>query len=364
MSIRFSFVKMLGLLLGFGLLCGCNRPDDIQQYVVPKAAAGAKTPGAPAGQPGEETQSENQSSAWFFKVQGQPDAVLKLALPFTKLVESVHFSEAGAPEYDVPPAWSIAQGPPPRHQTITIPESDPPLQLTVSTLPLRSPEVASYFLANINRWRGQLGLKEYSGDNWIETARTNGELKLLPSDASLAAIVNLSGAGEDKQPARMLAAIVVPRQSVAESAVPETQAPLTFETPSGWKADTGNAMRILSFKAIEAGKPDSEAVDISVSRFPGGGDIPMNVNRWRQQIGLDELPAPELEESLQTIEVDGRTATLTELLGKEQGIMAAILPDGEAKWFFKMQGPRTNIEQERDHFREFLKSIHFQPDQN
>jgi|GEM_PF-3091913 len=364
MSIRFPLVKMLGLLLGFGLICGCSRSDDIRQYVVPKATASAKTIGTPAVPTGEETKPTNESSAWFFKVQGQPDAVLKQALPFTKLVESVHFSETGAPEYDVPPAWSIAQGPPPRHQTITIPESDPPLQLTVSALPLRSPDVASYFLANINRWRGQLGLEEYSDDNWIETARTNGELKLLPSDASLAAIVNLTGAGEDKQPARMMAAIVVPRQSVAESAVPVAQSPLTFETPSSWKADAGNAMRILSFKATEAGKPESGAVDISVSRFPGGGDIPMNVNRWRQQIGLDELPAPELEESLQTIEVDGRTATLTELLGKDQGIVAAILPDGEAKWFFKMQGPRTKIEQERDHFREFLKSIHFQPPQN
>jgi hypothetical protein len=114
-------------------------------------------------------------------------------------------------------------------------------------------------------------------------------------------------------------------------------------------------MRLASLEAAhEAGK-----ADISVSRFPGGGDVLSNVNRWRSQAQLPPLDEAALKSSQQELTIGGHPSIYVEAIGAERAILAAITPDGDVKWFFKMDGPQAAIEAEREHFRQFLNSVQF-----
>jgi hypothetical protein len=139
-------------------------------------------------------------------------------------------------------------------------------------------------------------------------------------------------------------------------AAPAAAVPLTYETPQGWQPSSGNSMRLVSMEAPhEAG-----AADISVMKLPGGGDVLSNLNRWRQQVKLSPLDEPALKKQVHPVTIGGREGSLLEAIGEEQGILAAIVPEGDAKWFFKLQGPRATVEAEREHFQQFVKSVKFE----
>ncbi|SFI07563.1 hypothetical protein [Planctomicrobium piriforme] len=348
---RLGYFSFYSLLLLTAAYSGCSGEDDIRQYSVPKTVAAARLPTAPVSA-GSLT---GAASGWFFKLMGPSDDVLKQAIPFTRILQSLQFSPDGAPGYQLPEGWKSSNGPPPRYQTLTIPETQPPLEVTVSSLPMTGSDVPGYLLANINRWRGQLGLDAMEGDQWMEEARARGELILAPAKDRLIAMVNLNGETKETGPTRMLAAIVVERPAAAETLAPEKSSPISYTAPEGWSESAGNVNRLASLEA----KPESGTVDISVSRILGGGDVLANVNRWRQQVPLEPWTEETLTKEIQKLEIGGRPADYVEAIGKEQSILAAILPDGDAKWFFKAQGPTAAIEAERAHFREFLLSVKF-----
>ncbi|HTY88019.1 MAG TPA: hypothetical protein VMB80_11180 [Candidatus Acidoferrum sp.] len=139
--------------------------------------------------------------------------------------------------------------------------------------------------------------------------------------------------------------------------------PLTWKTPDGWTQLAPGQMRVGSFKVTG---PGGKTADVSIIPLGGtaGGDV-ANVNRWRAQIGLDPVPAEEIKQSAQTVEVAGQPAELYALSGKNPGtgepagILAAIAQRGETAWFFKMTGDPGLIAEQKPVFVEFLKSIQF-----
>ncbi|WP_437226466.1 hypothetical protein SH661x_004600 [Planctomicrobium sp. SH661] len=341
------------LFLAFGLL-GCQQDDGIRQYTVEKIPAPQKKK-SPAVVTGN-------APAWFLKMTGPADSVLKQIVPFSQIVKSLSFDLGGNPQMELPAGWTQSDGPPPRYKTIKVPDTDPPLELTVSSLPGPQSAPIEYLLSNINRWRGQLGKPEYESDNWLEEARNNGEVVIVPLRSRAVVMVNLLGEIPDQGPSRVLGAIILSIPGASGSEQPQEQAPVSakppidFTPPESWVASAGNAMRIASFEA----KHESGVADVSVSRFPGGGDELSNVNRWRGQVKLDPLSEDEFKSSAKQLEIGGQAATYVELVGPEQSILAAILPDGDAKWFFKMQGPKDAVAAETAHFEEFLKSVKFE----
>jgi hypothetical protein len=350
----FSVRQLLLPILVLSVLCGCKPQEGIRQYSVPKVAVKPKpsSPSSPA------TAGEQ---AWFFKLTGPRDDVLPQVVSFARLLKSLRFSSAGVPEYELPPGWKANPGPPPRYQTLAIPETEPQLELAISSLPSPGDKVDQYFLANINRWRGQLGLEPYQGEDWMDQARQRGELILIPGEAGSVAMVNLTGQTKEFGPSRMLAAIVLPDSGDAaqQATISPSAMPLTYETPEGWKPSTGNSMRLASLEAPHEAGP----ADISVTRFPGGGDLLANLNRWRQQVKLSPVDEAALKDQVHEITIGGRAGSYLETIGEEQGILAAIVPEGNAKWFFKLQGPRAAVDAEKEHFQQFLKSVKFEASQ-
>jgi hypothetical protein len=114
-------------------------------------------------------------------------------------------------------------------------------------------------------------------------------------------------------------------------------------------------MQMLRFTVADGG----QQAEISVSA--AGGNLEMNIARWRGQVKLPEASPAELAAALQPIEVDGAPGHYAELVGETEAIVGAIVPRGGTNLFFKLRGDKELAARETGRFREFLKSVHFKP---
>jgi len=347
-------------IAAIGMLAGCEQGNGIDTYTVEEIIPVETTTPAVSG-----AFAASNPPAWFFKMTGHPDEVLKQIVPFSQIIKSLIFDAGGAPHYDYPKEWTKTAGPSPRYETLTIPETNPKLELTVSTLAGPGSEFEQYLLANINRWRGQVGLEDYTDENWLVDARSKGELVVIPGDSRVTTLVNLTGTIEGQGPSRILGAIVLlapglkadnMTEAPAMKQPIETKSPMTFDVPETWSKSPGNSMRLASFDA----KQESGTADVSVMRLPGGGDPLPNLNRWRDQVKLEPITQEELDSTAKDVQIGGRSGQYVEAIGPEQSILAAILPDGNGKWFFKIQGPKDVVAAEAAHFEAFIASVKFE----
>lgn len=152
--------------------------------------------------------------SWFFKLQGAPAAVDAQREAFVEFLKTVQFDVAAAPAPAAPPAApggptpvSEVPGTPPadwKAQTpgamqaakFSVPEKDgAKAEVTVSIFPSDT----GGHVANVRRWRGQIGLPE--ADDTAITAL----IKPLPGGPADAVIAELENAG------RSLTGAIVPR---------------------------------------------------------------------------------------------------------------------------------------------------------
>lgn len=136
---------------------------------------------------------------------------------------------------------------------------------------------------------------------------------------------------------------------------------LKYKSPAGWTATPGGAMRVASFSITKDGKK----ADVSVIPLPGsaGGD-PANVNRWRGQVGLEQLNPAALKKTAETVNVGSAPAELYDLGGTNSAgdasrILGVIYAREGTAWFFKMTGDDSVVASQKTAFIEFLKSVEF-----
>jgi hypothetical protein len=282
------------------------------------------------------------------------------AKAFEHLVQSVSFSSREEPEWKLPEGWISTPGNDFRFATLKIGGIEPPLEVAVSTLAAADPAGDEYLRMNVERWRGQVKLPPYAGADWRAEAQGSGELREISSTAGPAFLVKLAGNDpQSGEPASILAAMI-PRAGAVmrEPATPaspgaETDLPLTYTVPPEWQATPAGPMQMLRFTAAD-GK-----VEISVSA--AGGNLEMNIARWRGQVKLPEASPAELTAALQPIEVDAVPGHYAEIVGEKETILGAIVPRGGTNLFFKLRGDSELAARESERFREFLKTVHFKP---
>lgn len=348
--------RVLALATAFITLlwgAGCAEPPQITTYTVNRVSA----PVVQAA-PGE---------AWFLKLQGPPEPVLAQAAAFEQLLRSFRFSEDGTPNWDLPTGWEEAAGSNSfRYATLTTTNGEPPLEISISRLSAGDPAGDEYLRSNIDRWRGQLQLAPYSTTDWMQTAMQAGELKPITVDSQPRYLVRLTGTEEkdgQSAPASMLAAII-PRPGAVPASVsigdrpvaPGTPAalPLEYDPPAEWTATAAGPMQMVRFEVAEG----ERTLEISISQ--AGGNLEMNLARWRDQVGLPAASSEELKAALQPIEIDGVAGHYVNLTGEQKTILGAIVPHGGASLFFKVRGDKDLAEREAPRFREFLNSVRFQ----
>lgn len=130
--------------------------------------------------------------------------------------------------------------------------------------------------------------------------------------------------------------------------------------PDGWSSEEGSGMRLATVK-IGA---ESECSLITL-RGDGGGLVP-NVNRWRGQMGQDDLSEDEVE-ALPRVPMFGRLVPVVRIEGDSKPMrgnqitdalmLAAICElDGETL-FVKLVGPRAELEVEEHAFAAFCRGL-------
>jgi len=234
-------------------------------------------------------------------------------------------------------------------------------------------------LANVNRWRGQVGLEptdEQGAEDSIE--RVDGKeiivvdvtgadkrlvgtmisvgdgktwfVKATGEPDAIEAIkpdlvafsktfhLHEDGQGGGSEPASRAA--VDSGQSVREQ----------WRPPEQWKTDP-NASQILSAAYLA-----DDGARITLTALGGqGGGLLGNINRWRGQVGLapvDSLDGQDMKDL-------GNGGVLVDLVAKDGSsrIVTAVVPAGSQTLFFKLTGSEPQVEAELERFEAFVNQV-------
>jgi hypothetical protein len=354
-------------------VAGCRQRDEIARYTVRKPelvdpalhqASPAPTATVPQQTLGAIVMVDD--TGWFFKLIGDPTLVQTQREDFIEFVKSLRFSGDGElTPWILPEGWKEVPGLRERYATIEIASEQEPLTLTVTRL-TKSPdfETDAYLLANVNRWRGEVGLPSIdAGDLSSETK------KLEADDGREVMLVDITGvarpgggmAGMMGGPFAGGASPPVASAPAAGSASARADAssPITYEAPEAWSAGQINQFRKAAFVVSE----NEQRVEITVIDLPpGSGTLLQNINRWRDEVGLPEIAEGELAAETSKIETLGVQGDYVVLAGPEsaegrQTTLGVVAPAGGQVWFIKLRGDYELALREKPRFEAFVKSL-------
>jgi hypothetical protein len=310
--------------------------------------------------------------------------------------------------YIVPPGWEKKALTQMRVASFAVSQAGK--QADVSVIPLGG--MAGNDGANVNRWRGAVGLPTLaeadiaklaekvpvadltgdlydlagtapgSGDDeriigvilhredtsWFFKMTGDAELVKAQKTALLAFLKSVQFGGL-AAPSTMDLSKLPPSHPAVGGMAPVAQAAdvssgdkPTWTVPAGWQE--GQLTQFLIAKYVIAGDGGATAaVNVSSLAGDGGGLLP-NVNRWRAQLGLAPVTDADVT-TLPTLDASGGKATLVELAGtdartgKPAQLVGYVLPLGGQTWFYKLMGDATLVAQQKDALVKFVQSAKY-----
>jgi hypothetical protein len=371
-----NFIAVAALTL---LAAGCGR-DNVKVYRVDANDTATPTPPPIAA------------------TAGMPDG---LPVPDHSGQPSLHYTLPAGWETKAPSAMRVA----------SFGISQDGKQADVSVIPLGG--MAGTDPANVNRWRGQVGLGKLDDAELTKLAEkiTVGEQPAdlydlagtSPGSGDAERIVGVilhrddtswffkmtgdAGLVEQQKPAfvEFLKSVQFGAPTAAPAAMDMSQLPPShppiggmnpnlstpgadvgdkpaWTVPAGWQE--GPLAQFLIAKYLIAGNDGVEAsVNVSLLAGDGGGLLP-NVNRWRGQLGLAPVTEAELAKAA-TITASGGTATLVDFTGtdgrtsKATRLIGVVLPLGGQTWFYKLTGDANLVAQQKDALLKFVQSAKY-----
>jgi hypothetical protein len=356
--------------LAISMMCGlvlaaCRPAASIRSYSVPKEPS--KVAQAPALEPTDRMLAAivpTGEKAWFFKVTGPLKPINSVAPEINKFLEGIEVASDGEqPDWTLPAGWEEQPGSGMRAATISIPTTDVPLELSVLSLPWTgSPQDG--VLANVNRWRRQMGLPAIGPQEMSEctselqlgdVVATRVDLRGWRKEASMKAPFSAGAKARSLPPSKVPSTPSAGRVSGA----PE------MEPPDGWQPGRLNSFRKAAFVV----KGPGQQAEITVMDFPASGGSAMsdpltNLNRWRDELGMQALAEEDLPGQFEAIELGGTKGNFAALFPENDAGQATLVAMAERDgliWFFKMKGDRDLVATQQGKFREFLKSVRFDP---
>ena len=270
-------------------------------------------------------------------------------------------------------------------------------QVDVSIVPL--PGMAGGNLANVNRWRKQVGLADLTEEELsriaqpVEIAGLPGQLyeqagKISASGTPariLGAIQNRAGTAwffkmtgddelvnqqkplfieflkslswSDSQSTAALSPSHPPGDSAAAGSSNSEDGKPQWQVPPGWHETSGGQFLVAKF--LISGPDDSHAaVNVSIT----GGGLAANVNRWRGQLGLPSFTDADLQKQLQPLELPSAKAMLIDMAGTEATtkqnarLIGIVVSQADRTWYYKLMGHPQLVEREKEAFINFVKS--------
>ncbi|VAX39917.1 hypothetical protein MNBD_PLANCTO02-285, partial [hydrothermal vent metagenome] len=165
---------LLLLFVSISFVSGCRKQDKIREYDVEQIQTNNKLPANhPPVNRSQGVSREipermlvlilhQSEKTWFFKIVGSPNGTLRQLKKIFSFAGSIKM-----PDENSPPTWKLPQGwkqekrSGMRFATIKF-DDDKTLEMSVTLLPRNGASKEDYLLANINRWRKQLGLRNIS----------------------------------------------------------------------------------------------------------------------------------------------------------------------------------------------------------
>lgn len=279
--------------------------------------------------------------------------------------------------WDAPDGWTRRAEPGQmRVATFDAGDGDDALEVAVSTLG----GGGGGLLANINRWRGQIGLPP------IEDADIDSRLEHITECAMHAVYVDMQsddGAAVEQRiigaiiddsaggvwfvkatgdPAlleRHAGAIRAFAASFREEAAPAASAPAdSGASPEGWAAPShwvrDNAASSFVLLAYDIPSDDGPSrFTVTSLAGDGGGDL-ANINRWRGQVGLAPIASLDMQPSHDVQTPAGATLRVYEIGPDDSAegprILAIIRHANGNTLYYKFTGPAGAVERERAAF--------------
>jgi hypothetical protein len=298
----------------------------------------------------------HEKDVWFFKLSGPLDAVEKQKPAFDDLIQSVRFTD----QADEPITWKAPEGSErvpgaaERYATIRLGPKDAPLDLTVHKFP-KEGEMGSD-LANVNRWRGQVGLAP------VRKSELGELVQKAEVAGSTVSLVDMRGPGpRDKGKG--------PPANRGMGGHPPTEK-LRYTAPEGWKETdpvvVRNGMEFRYEAALKVEEGGASAL-LTVSKLAGtGGGLLQNVNRWRSQIGLSPLDKEQLIDAAKDMKVGGAQGLAVDFTGpgippgkEKRRVLGVVVPREGLTWFIKMDGPADLVGKQEAAFQKFVGSVTF-----
>jgi hypothetical protein len=306
-------------------------------------------------------------------------------------------------KYTVPDGWQEKTPTEMRVASFGISENGKDADMSV--IPLGG--MAGGDLANVNRWRGQVGLDALA-DADLQKLAEKVEIAGQPAD-----LYDMAGTAErivgvifhngdatwffkmtgdpdlvEKQKPAFVSFLksfqfgglaapstmdlsqlppshpAIPGMDAAAATTPAPDAANvpTWKIPAGWQAAPLSQFLVAKFSIAGADGAEA-AVNVSSLAGDGGGLLP-NLNRWRSQLGL--APNADAEAAnLPTIAASGGKATLIDIsgtdarAGKPARLVGIVLPLGDQTWFYKLMGDPDVVAQQKDAFVKFVQSAKY-----
>jgi hypothetical protein len=305
---------------------GCQGNEDIQHYQAPRV----ETPMIRM----RVAIFKFEKKTWFFKLIGTKDVVDQHADEFEAFLRSVK-SDNDQVVWKAPADWVKEPAGGQRYAAYLIGPKETAAELTV--VPLE--DKAGSLLDNVNRWRGQLGLRAIREENLSEYIQeaTIGDQKVTR--------VELTAAGRFHQ---------TPAPSIPIGKRP-ADAGITYDAPKDWqKMAQAPQFAVAGFEVSQG----SEAATVSVSPM-APQPLLDNVNRWRNQLGVGPVTADKAKDLAQPFDVGGTQAQCLDMKGENRRIVVVLLPHGGKTWIFKMMGSPNLVDKQKPDFEKFVRSVRF-----
>jgi hypothetical protein len=337
MAWKRSFLRCFCIICAGLVGTGCQEQEQIRSYDVPKESV--------AGGAAVERQRllavmvPREQHVWFFKLMGAEQAVSEATPAFDRFLASVHFTdqEREPIQWTVPEGWKSIPGAGELYGRLRQEEKEPALDITITRLPPGAKDPR----ANINRWRGQLGLGLLSED---ELKKLIGNVKV---DGVEGTRVDFTG-GARKRGGPAFA----------------RGRPFRFTKPEDWEERPPDNRQGISRPAVFVVRDGEHLAEVSVVPLVGeGGGAAANVNRWRQQLGLNPLDDAEIQKELRHLDIADGKASYVDLTGRDptgpKRILGAWIVHGGRTWFIKMMGSPELVGKQQAAFEAFVQSIRF-----
>ncbi len=340
--------------------------------------------------------------------QAQPVAASPAAMPMTMPAGLAAPDNSGLPKlkYTLPDGWKEKAITQMRVASFEVTENGK--NADVSVIPLGG--VSAGDTANVNRWRGQIGLPTLDDDavkksaEAVEIAGKPGELYDLTGTAPgsgeveriLGAILHADEAvwyfkmtGDaalvENQKANFIAFLksvdfgkLAPPSTMDISKLPPSHPALpgmaatapaadtgdhpAWTVPAGWQP--GQLAQFLVARYVIKGDGEAAAA-VNVSQLAGdGGGLAANLNRWRGQLSQPPFGDDEIGK-LPTIDAAGVKAVLVDISGtdlrvnKPARLIGVVVPANGATWFYKLMGDASVVAQQKEAFIRFVQSAKY-----